>query len=173
MKIVKVEAFAIQAQPIDTRAYWGSRAWGTERAAGQAELSTEYPVPLRRRFVYSRTIDTVIVRIETDTGYVGWGECKAPVAARATATLVDELLTPLVVGSRLDEIAVTWERMYAAMRVRVPASRRHRVRVLGVVAPGACTPVHLPWYGPQHERLQPGDVHVRSSAASSASTSGP
>ena len=33
MKIVKVEAFPIQAEPIDTRAYWGSRAWGTERAA--------------------------------------------------------------------------------------------------------------------------------------------
>ena len=80
MKIVKVEAFPIQAQPIDTRAYWGSRAWGTERTQRQAEPSTEYPVPLRRRFIYSKTIDTVIVRIETDTGQVGWGEAKAPVA---------------------------------------------------------------------------------------------
>ena len=80
MKIVKVEAFPIQAEPADSRAYWGSRAWGAERAAGQAELSTEYPVPLRRRFVYSRTIDTVIVRIETDSGHIGWGEAKAPVA---------------------------------------------------------------------------------------------
>ncbi len=78
MKIVKVEAFPIQAEPIDSRGYWGSRAWGTERAAGQAELSTEFPVPLRRKFVYSRTIDTVIVRIETDSGHVGWGEAKAP-----------------------------------------------------------------------------------------------
>ena len=36
------------------------------RAPGQTELSTEYPVPLRRRFIYSRTIDTVIVRIEAN-----------------------------------------------------------------------------------------------------------
>ena len=57
MKIVKVEAFAIQAEPIDTRAYWGSRAWGTERAAGQAELSTEYPgpaAPSLRLFAHDR-----------------------------------------------------------------------------------------------------------------------
>jgi D-arabinonate dehydratase/D-galactarolactone cycloisomerase len=31
---------------------------------------------------------------------------------------VTELLAPVVLGSRLDEIAVTWERMYTAMRVR-------------------------------------------------------
>ena len=29
MKIVKVETFAIQAQPTDKQAYWGSRTWGT------------------------------------------------------------------------------------------------------------------------------------------------
>lgn len=118
MKIVKVEAFAIQAEPIDTRAYWGSRAWGTERASGQAELSTEYPVPLRRRFVYSRTIDTVIVRIETDTGHVGWGESKAPVAPQATAKIVELLLVDILIGADPRDVLVLWERMYAGMRVR-------------------------------------------------------
>jgi D-arabinonate dehydratase/D-galactarolactone cycloisomerase len=118
MKIVKVEAFAIQAEPIDTRAYWGSRAWGTERAPGQAELSTEYPVPLRRRFVYSRTIDTVIVRIETDTGLVGWGESKAPVAPQATAKIVELLLAQTLIGADPRDVLVLWERMYAGMRVR-------------------------------------------------------
>ncbi len=71
MKIIRVQAYAIQAEPIDSRAYWGSRAWGSERAPGQVEPSTEYPAPLRRRFVYSRTIDTVVMRIETDSGHVG------------------------------------------------------------------------------------------------------
>ncbi len=118
MKIVKVEAFPIQAEPTDTRPYWGSRAWGTERAAGQAELSTEYPVPLRRRFIYSRTIDTVVVRIETDSGHVGWGEAKAPVAPQATAKIVELLLAPILVGADPREVLVLWERMYAGMRVR-------------------------------------------------------
>lgn len=118
MKIVKVEAYPIQAQPTDRRGYWGSRAWGIERAAGQRELSTEYPVPLRRRFVYSRTIDTVIVRIETDTGHVGWGEAKAPVAPQATAKIIDLLLTDILIGADPREVLVLWERMYAGMRVR-------------------------------------------------------
>jgi len=118
MKIVKVDAFPIQAEPIDARAYWGSRAWGSERAPGQAELSTEYPVPLRRRFVYSRTIDTVIVRIETDTGLVGWGEAKAPVAPQATARIIELLLAEVLIGADPREVLVLWERMYAGMRVR-------------------------------------------------------
>jgi D-galactarolactone cycloisomerase len=58
------------------------------------------------------------VRVETDDGVVGWGECKAPVAPSVAAAAVTELLVPLVVGTSLDAIAVTWERMYAAMRVR-------------------------------------------------------
>jgi D-arabinonate dehydratase/D-galactarolactone cycloisomerase len=118
MKITKVEAFPLQAQPTDARAYWGSRAWGETRAAGQVELSTQYPVPLRRRFVYSATIDTVIVRIETADGRVGWGECKAPVAPQATAKIVELLLRDVVMGADPREVAVLWERMYAGMRVR-------------------------------------------------------
>lgn len=118
MKIVEVEAFAIQAPPTDSRAYWGSRAWGDERAAGQAELSTEYPVPLRRRFTYSASIDTVVVRVTTDAGAIGWGEAKAPVAPQVTARIVELLLKPLLIGADPRETLVLWERMYAGMRVR-------------------------------------------------------
>jgi D-arabinonate dehydratase/D-galactarolactone cycloisomerase len=118
MKIVKVEAFPIQAEPIDSRPYWGSRAWGAVRAAGQAELSTEYPAPLRRRFIYSRTIDTVMVRIETDSGQVGWGEAKAPVAPQVTAKIIELLLADIVLGEDPRQVVVLWERMYAGMRVR-------------------------------------------------------
>ena len=112
MKITKVDAFAIKAEPIDKRAYWGSRAWGTELSPGQVEPSTEYPVPLRRRFVYSRTIDTVIVRIETDSGHIGWGEAKAPVAPEATAQIIRLLLTDILMGADPREVLVLWERMF-------------------------------------------------------------
>lgn len=118
MEIAKVEAFALQAKPTDSRAYWGSRAWGKVPAAGQAELSTEYPPPYRRRFLYSQTIDTVIVRIETACGRVGWGEAKAPIAPQATAKIIDLLLAPMLVGADPRETLVLWERMYAGMRVR-------------------------------------------------------
>lgn len=110
--IRSLETFVLRAEPSEV--YWGARTWSAD--AGRA--ISPYPPPARRRTVYSSTVDTVLVRVETADGVAGWGECKAPVAAGATAALVDELLAPLVLGSRLDEIAVTWERMYAAMRVR-------------------------------------------------------
>jgi L-alanine-DL-glutamate epimerase-like enolase superfamily enzyme len=117
MKIVKVEAFPIQAKPIDSRAYWGSRAWGATRS-DRVEISAEYPTPQRRRYVYSGTIDTVIVRIEADDGRVGWGEAKAPVAPQVTAQIVDLLLKDILIGADPRETTVLWERMYAGMRVR-------------------------------------------------------
>lgn len=118
MKIIKVEAIPIQAKQTDDRPYWGSRAWGAVRTSSQVELSTQYPVPLRRKFLYSKSIDTVIVRIETDNGMVGWGECKAPVAPQATARIVELLLRDVVLGSDPRDTTVLWERMYAGMRVR-------------------------------------------------------
>jgi D-arabinonate dehydratase/D-galactarolactone cycloisomerase len=117
VKVTKVEAIAIQAQPIDTKPYWGSRAWGDERR-GPGEISTEFPAPQRRRYVYSKTIDTVVVRVETDSGHVGWGEAKAPVAPQATAKIVELLLADIVIGADPRETTLLWERMYAGMRVR-------------------------------------------------------
>jgi len=113
VKIKTISSYALRAEPVGER-YWGARAWSSD---GGSELGG-YPVEARRRYAYSPTIDTVVVRIETSDGVIGWGECKAPVAARITAALVEELLAPIVVGTTVDEIAVTWERMYAAMRVR-------------------------------------------------------
>lgn len=116
MKVVSVEAFPLQAQPAET--YWGARTWSSDRGGDIGA----YPVETRRRYIYSPTIDTCLVRIQSDDGVVGWGECKAPVAPVVAATLVRDLLSPLVIGTSLDEVTVTWERMYAGMRVRGHAS---------------------------------------------------
>ena len=119
MKIHRIETFAVQAPPSDARPYWGSRAWGNTRTGTAApEISVEYPAPLRRRYLYSTTIDTVIVRLTTDTGLVGHGEAKAPVAPQATKAIIDLLLADIVRGADPREVTVLWERMYAGMRVR-------------------------------------------------------
>jgi D-galactarolactone cycloisomerase len=112
VKIVSVTAFPLRVAPAET--YWGARTWGEETGADIGS----YPSVARRRYAYSQTVDTVLVRVDTDDGVTGWGECKAPVAPSVAAACVTELLGPLVVGTSLDAIAVTWERMYAAMRVR-------------------------------------------------------
>src|SRR5262245_61403372 len=118
MKIINIETFAIQAQPTDRQAYWGSRAWGKEGAGRAPEISTEYPAPLRRRYIYSKTIDTVIVKLTTDEGLVGYGEAKAPVAPEATKQVIDRLLKDVVLGADPRDVTALWERMYAGMRVR-------------------------------------------------------
>jgi len=114
MKIESVEAIPVRAASAPGQVYWGARTWSADRGMAVAR----YPVEARRRYIYSSTIDSVIVRVRTTDGVTGWGECKAPVGAPITAQLVNELLSPLIIDTRLDEIAVTWERMYAAMRVR-------------------------------------------------------
>jgi L-alanine-DL-glutamate epimerase-like enolase superfamily enzyme len=118
MKIAKVEAFAVQKKPVDTRPYWGSRAWGAQEGARQREISSEYPTPYRRRYVYSSTIDTVVVKITTDDGLIGYGEAKAPVAPAVAKAIIDELLAPIVLGQEPRDHLLLWERMYAGMRVR-------------------------------------------------------
>lgn len=95
MKVTRLETFVLSVPAPDK--YWGAQSWG---------------------FVYSQATQAVLVRIETEEGVVGWGEAKAPVAPAATARLIDELLAPMVLGSRLDEIGHTWDRMYSGMRVR-------------------------------------------------------
>jgi D-galactarolactone cycloisomerase len=117
MKIVKVEAFAVKAEPIG-KPYWGSRAWGQVNPSGATDISTEYPTPLRRRFIYTRTINTVIVRLTTDDGLVGYGEAKAPVATDATKQMIDDLLAGVVMGADPRDVTVLWELMYSGMRVR-------------------------------------------------------
>lgn len=118
MKITKVEAFAVQAQPTDKNAYWGSRAWGQDSIPATAEISTEYPTPFRRRALYSKTIDTVVVRLSTDDDYVGYGEAKAPVAPQVTKEIIDQLLAPIILGMDPGDITVLWELMFAGMRIR-------------------------------------------------------
>lgn len=114
MKITELEVHAVHAPLPAGQTYWGAQTWSSDRGM----RVSHYPVEVRRRYIYSPTIDTVIVRLATEDGVVGWGESKAPVGAEITAAIVRELLAPLVIGTRIDEISVTWERMYAAMRVR-------------------------------------------------------
>jgi L-alanine-DL-glutamate epimerase-like enolase superfamily enzyme len=44
------------------------------------------------------TLDMVLVKVETDTGLVGWGEAFGYFCHRAVAALINDLLAPLVIG---------------------------------------------------------------------------
>jgi len=121
VKIAAIDAFALRVRGPAAPAYWGSQAWASGAGAARAPWE-EYPPRWRMRASYSQTLNTVIVRITTDTGLVGYGEAKAPVAPEATREIVRDLLAPVVVGADPLDIDVAWERMYSTMRLRGHAS---------------------------------------------------
>lgn len=51
-----------------------------------------------------------IVKVETDEGITGWGECFGP--AQANAALIKELFSPLLTGRNPLQRRVLWEEMY-------------------------------------------------------------
>jgi len=122
MRIVDVEAIAISA-PNPDGTYWGKATWGAADNASTPSPTahwqpTHFPHPARMRPIYATGIDTCLVRIETDTGIVGWGEAKAPVAPRVVRAIIHDLLRDLLIGADARDIEPIWETMYASMRLR-------------------------------------------------------
>lgn len=70
------------------------------------------------RSLYSPGYETLLVKIETDDGLVGWGEALAPVAPQVAAAIVERLLTPLIVGEDPRSVRTLWHRMSESMRER-------------------------------------------------------
>lgn len=72
----------------------------------------------RHLCVYPQGEQTVVVRIETDDGLVGWGEAHAPYAPTVTQALILDLFAPLLIGQNPMHSEMLWEKMYGAMRLR-------------------------------------------------------
>jgi len=70
------------------------------------------------RSLYSPGYESLLVKIETDEGLVGWGEALAPVAPEVVAAVVDHLLTPLIIGEDPRSVRTLWHRMTESMRER-------------------------------------------------------
>lgn len=70
------------------------------------------------RAVYSRYFESMFVRIVTDDGAEGWGECLAPVAPRVSAAIVDDLLSDQLVGRDPLSVLKIRSDLYDLMRDR-------------------------------------------------------
>ena len=68
--------------------------------------------------IYSKHHETTVIKMETDTGIVGWGEAQSPVAPRTTQVIVEDLVRPLVLGRDPFDIEAIWTRNFGAMRER-------------------------------------------------------
>jgi L-alanine-DL-glutamate epimerase-like enolase superfamily enzyme len=59
---------------------------------------------------------TCLVRIETDTGLVGWGEGQESVAPRVIKTVIDDVCAPMVIGRNPFDIEAIWNTQYQFVR---------------------------------------------------------
>ncbi len=117
MKITRITALPVRL-PRDIGAATGTAGSPTALAEGASDYkwSSVYPC------LYSTQFETALVRVETDAGFVGWGEAQAPLAPEVACTIVERLLAVAVTGQDFDgsrgRIAELWDLMYSTMRVR-------------------------------------------------------
>ncbi len=68
--------------------------------------------------IYSISDQSLLVRIITQSGEYGWGECVAFYAPEVCAAIINELIGPLLIGRSVHDVVKIYEDLYNAMRVR-------------------------------------------------------
>lgn len=85
---------------------------------GETVNSRGYLVRRGNGTIYPGVDRSVVVRVTTEDGLVGWGETYGICAPRATCEIINELLAPVLVGADAGEVGSIWSRLYGLMRVR-------------------------------------------------------
>jgi D-galactarolactone cycloisomerase len=66
---------------------------------------------------YYRHRSAHLVRVETDDGVIGWGECFGPgTVALANAVIVEQVIAPMITGMHALDREVVWHRVYNMLR---------------------------------------------------------
>lgn len=91
--------------------------------AGQSDATAQLPGSDYIRFppynqLYSQLSESMIVRIETDGGVVGWGEAQAPIGPEVAQAVVSKVVGPAVLGRDALATGVRFSEMYETLRVR-------------------------------------------------------
>jgi len=115
MRIKSIQASPFQQDRDDATGTAGSPA-KLHPGASPYRWAENYPV------IYSSRFETALVRVELDSGQIGWGESQAPVAPEVACAVVNHILAPVLRGAPFDgaveEIESLWWKMYSTMRVR-------------------------------------------------------
>lgn len=110
--VISVKAFVVTI-PREKALYGGLKARDNETINEQG-----YFVRSENRTVYPDSDRSVVVKITTKNGLVGWGETYGIVAPGATIALIDELLGAFVLGRNPIDREVIHDDLYDMMRVR-------------------------------------------------------
>ena len=113
MRLAKIDTFAVRA-PRDPAAARG----GAGSPAALQSGSRRYSLAQTYGTVYSRDIETLVVKLTTTDGIAGWGEAQAPVAPEVVQEIVHRLIAPLLLGETCGSPIAVRQMLYEAMRVR-------------------------------------------------------
>ncbi len=61
---------------------------------------------------------TLLVKVTTDQGIIGWGESHAVMTPRVVKTAILDLFRPILLGQDARRIEAIWEKMYSTQRLR-------------------------------------------------------
>ncbi|GAA5019776.1 mandelate racemase/muconate lactonizing enzyme family protein [Actinopolymorpha pittospori] len=111
MRIVEVRTCVLRLSTTDV--YLGPLTNGQ-----QLRDEDGYVVRAPWRSLYSARNETVLVRLRTDDGSVGWGEALAPVGPEVVATAIDQLLAPQLLGRDPRRVRPAWSELRDLMRER-------------------------------------------------------
>ena len=97
------------------------------------------PIPEDRRhrsdFGTAESFDSALVRIETSSGVIGYGEAKAQGGSASTnhalCALIEQELGPQLLGEDARDISRLWDVMYNGVRAHYAIERGHVFPVLG------------------------------------------
>lgn len=109
-RVASVETFIVTV-PRD-RPYLGPLS------AGETVNARGYVVRKGNGTIYPTVDRSIVVRLVTDDGYIGWGETYGICAPRATCEIVNDLLAPVLIGADPDHVEEIWDTLYGLMRVR-------------------------------------------------------
>ncbi|MYC77150.1 mandelate racemase/muconate lactonizing enzyme family protein [Candidatus Poribacteria bacterium] len=145
MEITQVEAFALRYQ--------------TEKSS--EEHTDSYYLPSEGwRSIYSRYHETMVVRITTSDGIVGYGEGQSPVSPRTSKTIVEDLCRPILMGADPFDVEYLWQRMFTAMRERghytgffIDALAGCDIALWDIIGKATAKPVHKVLGGRYRDRI--------------------
>lgn len=117
VKITSVEALVIRTpgDAIPPAELVGMAPLGTMTGGSGLWNRLDQSSPSRTRGGHTQA---VLVRIRTDQGLTGWGECHAPEAPRSHQVMITDLFAPLLIGQDALNVEPQWERLYSTERLR-------------------------------------------------------
>jgi L-alanine-DL-glutamate epimerase-like enolase superfamily enzyme len=109
-RVASIETFIVTV-PRDTP-YLGPLA------ADERVNARGYVVRKGNGTIYPVVDRSIVVRITTDDGTIGWGETYGICAPRATCEIINDLLAPVTIGANPADVEAIWDELYGLMRVR-------------------------------------------------------